>query len=112
MSTTPPKSPFHPGEQEIQSRLGVRDRVENLGQRFIRDYLPDQHREFYRQLPMLLIGSVDSRGHPWASLLVGRPGFIHSPDPHSLVIEAKPIFGDPLNDNLIPGTEVGILGID
>ena len=105
-------SPFHRGEQEIQSRFGVREQIENVGQRFIRDYLPDDHRQFYPQLPMLPVGSVDESGRPWASVLVGRPGFMNSPDPHTLEIHSRPLFGDPLNENLTQGVQLGLLGIE
>ena len=57
-------SPFHPGEQAIQKRAGVRDKAETLGQRMIRNCLPDEHREFYAQLPYVLVGSVDEAGQP------------------------------------------------
>ena len=60
--TTSVASPFHRGEQEIQSRLGVREQIENVGQRFIRDHLPAEHRHFYEQLPMLIVGSIDDSG--------------------------------------------------
>ncbi len=105
-------SPFHRGEQEIQSRFGVREQIENVGQRFIRDYLPDDHRQFYPQLPMLLVGSIDTSGRPWASVLVGRPGFMKSPDPRTLEIHSRPLFGDPLNENLTQGVQLGMLGIE
>ena len=111
MSEQTNKSPFHQGERDVQSRLGVRDKIEETGQRFIRSYLPDQHREFYEQLPYLFIGSVDKEGRPWASVLVGRPGFIKSPDQHTLRIEAARIDGDPLNNNLAPNSPIGGLGI-
>jgi predicted pyridoxine 5'-phosphate oxidase superfamily flavin-nucleotide-binding protein len=105
-------SPFHRGEREIQSRLGVRGKVENIGRRFIRDHMPDEHRQFYSQLPFLFIGSVDRKERPWASVLAGRPGFVQSVDPYTLYISARPIFGDPLNDNLSEGLQVGLLGIE
>jgi len=105
-------SPFHRGEREIQTQKGVRDQIEDDGQRFIRDHLPDEHREFYNQLPILLIGSVDKSGRPWASVLVGRPGFVQSPDPETLAIAARPIFGDPLNEYVAPGAAIGVLGIE
>jgi uncharacterized protein len=105
-------SPFHPGERDIQTRLGVRDKIEDMGQRYIRDFLPDQHREFYEQLPYLLVGSIDKSGRPWASVLAGRPGFIQSPDEVTLNINTTLIFGDPLNEFLSPGSPIGILGID
>lgn len=105
-------SPFHPGEWEVQSRLGVRDKMESFGRRVIRDHMPDQHREFYAQLPFVLVGTVDGQGRPWASLVAGQPGFIASPDPRSLELAAQPLFGDPLAANLKPGADVGLLGIE
>lgn len=104
-------SPFHPGEQAVQARAGVRERAERLGQRMIRDAMPDQHRDFYRQLPMLVAGSVDGEGRPWASLLVGRPGFAGSPDPRTLIVGARPAADDPLAAGLAVGAPVGLLGI-
>ena len=112
MSKTAQDSPFHAGEREIQSRLGVRDMVERMGQRVIRDAMPDQHRRFYQQLPMLITASVDAQGQPWASVLVGRPGFIQTPDQRCLHINTQPIYGDPLADNLQPGKAIGVLGIE
>ena len=74
--------------------------------------MPGEHRQFYAQLPFLLLGSVDRSGRPWASVLVGRPGFAHSPGPRTLEIDTPMIFGDPLADNLAPGAQLGILGIE
>lgn len=105
-------SPFHKGEQEAQDRVGVRDKLETFGRRVIRDYLPDQHREFYQTLPFVLLGTVDAQGRPWASIFAGRPGFLTTPDDRHLEIAAQPLFGDPLNDTLKPDAEVGILGIE
>lgn len=104
-------SPFHRGEREVQARLGVRDKMEGFGRRVIRDHLPDQHREFYRQLPFLLVGTVDAEGRPWASMLAGPPGFIVSPDPRCLRIAARPLPDDPLNGSLRDGADIGVLGI-
>ena len=112
MIDTVTQSPFHRGEREIQSRFGVRDQLEEIGQRFIHASMPGEHRQFYAQLPFLLLGSVDRSGRPWASVLVGRPGFAHSPDPRTLEIDTPMIFGDPLADNLAPGAQLGILGIE
>jgi ferredoxin-NADP reductase/predicted pyridoxine 5'-phosphate oxidase superfamily flavin-nucleotide-binding protein len=105
-------SPFHRGEHEIQERLGVREQIEDVGKRFIRGYMPDEHRTFYAQLPFLLIGSVDNTGRPWASVLIGRPGFVHSTTPDRLKISTRLIYGDPLKDSLSPGAQVGLLGIE
>lgn len=105
-------SPFHAGEQAVQERYGIRDRMEKQGRRIIRDYLPEQHRSFYPQLPFLVVGSLDAGGRPWASILAAPPGFISSPDPQTLSIQAPPLVGDPLHQNLQVGADVGLLGIE
>ena len=105
-------SPFHRGEQAVQTRLGVRDRIEKFAQRVIRDHMPDQHRAFYEMLPFVLLGSVDEQGRPWASLLAGRPGFVSTPDARTVAFATSPLFGDPLNDTLKSGADVGLLGIE
>ena len=104
--------PFHSGEKAVQARLGVQDRMLDVGRRVIRPYLPEQHRAFYAQLPFVLVGSVDALGRPWASVLVGEPGFMRSPDPTHLHIQARPVPGDPLEQGLVPGAPLGFLGIE
>ncbi len=106
------ESPFHDGEIAVQERAGVRSRAERLGRQMIRDFMPDQHRALFETLPYLLVGSVDADGQPHASILVGYPGFIRSPDPWTLTIGARPVAGDPLAANLIAGAPVGLLGIE
>ena len=55
-------SPWHAGERQLQEKVGVAERMEVLGQKVIRDYMPDQHREFYHQLPFMIAAAVDSSG--------------------------------------------------
>lgn len=105
-------SPFHPGEQQIQSRLGMRDKLEDIGRRMIGDHMPEQHREFFALLPWLLVGSRDADGHPQASVLWGAPGFATSPQPQRLHIATLPEADDPLAANLRAGTGLGLLGIE
>jgi len=105
-------SPYHAGECEMQERAGVRERAEAAGRISIRRFMPEQHRTFFTQLPMLLIGSSDARQRPWASAIVGQPGFIHSPDPTRLDIDARPLSGDPLSENLRNSVPVGALGLE
>jgi len=105
-------SPFHRGEQAIQSRLGIRDRMEQVGHQVIRDHMPEQHREFFSQLVTLMVGSVDAEGRPWASMLAGQPGFLHAIDPRTLRVTARPNYGDPLNNALVEGADIGALGLE
>ena len=106
------ESPFHKGELAIQARMGVQERMDKQGRRIIREYLPEQHRRFYGQLPYVIAGTVDELDNPWASILVGEPGFISSRDEHILQVNAKPLFGDPLSTTLADGIDIGLLGIE
>ncbi len=105
-------SPFHRGELAIQERLGIVEKMDKYGRAAIRDFLLDQHREFFPKLPFFVVGSVDARGRPWASQLDGEPGFLHSSDPKRLHIAAIPSDGDPLKGALREGASIGGLGIE
>lgn len=104
-------SPFHRGEREVQSRLGVRE-VEAWARKVVRPCLPDQHRAFHTALPFLVAAARDARGQPWATLLTGRPGFVTSPDARTLLIDARPVPGDALEGALTQGAPLGLLGIE
>ncbi len=102
---------FHAGERAVQERTGVAGRMAELGPRVIRDFMPDQHRDFFMQLPFVIAGTTDATGQPWASVLAGPPGFVQSPDARTLMIHARPLPGDPLQDTLIDGAFMGLLGL-
>lgn len=88
------------------------ERMAQVGAKVIRDYMPDQHRLFFAQLPFLVVGAVDGRGDPWAGALEGEPGFALSPDPVTLRVAAMPDADDPLADGLGPDRPLGLLGIE
>lgn len=110
--STEQKSPFHRGEQLIQNRLGVRNKMEQFGQRVIRNYMPEQHKQFYQQLEYILVAHVDTNGKPWASILHGKTGFIETPDEHHIFIKSQAIKGDPLAAANEAGTKLALLGIE
>lgn len=105
-------APFHPGEVAVQARVGVAERMHEIGQRVLRDHMPEQHQRFYEQLPFMLAGSVDAAGRPWATVLVGQPGFARAPDASHLHITATPIAGDPAAAGMHAGAALGLLGIE
>lgn len=105
-------NPFHAGEQAVHDRLGIRERMVDVGQRVIRTAMPKQHQRFFEQLPFMLVGSVDAAGRPWASTLVGRPGFVQAPGAKRLDFKLRPIPGDPLAEGLAHGAQLGFLGIE
>ena len=106
------ESPFHKGERALQARLGAQERIDKQGRRMIREYLPEQHRQFFARLPYAIAGTVDASGYPWASVLVGEPGFLSTPDDRTLRVATQPLFGDPLANNLADGIDIGFLGIE
>jgi len=104
-------APFHAGERALQTLAGSREVMAAAGSRVIRDFMPDQHREFFAQLPFLVVGSMDAQLQPWASVLAAPPGFAHSPDATHLRIDALPMADDPLSTQLVQGASLGLLGI-
>ncbi|KQV61247.1 hypothetical protein ASC95_04950 [Pelomonas sp. Root1217] len=105
-------TPFHAGEVAVQSRIGVAERMAEVGRRVVRDHMPEQHQRFYEQLPLMLAGSVDPAGRPWATVLVGPPGFVQAPDAWHLTFAATPIPGDPAAAGMTAGSPLGLLGIE
>lgn len=109
-----PHPAFHEGECAAQERIGVREKMGEVGRHAIRDFMPDQHRELFTKLPFVIVGTVDGQGQgqPWASVLANPPGFIESPSPRELAIHARALTADPLVETLAPGAPIGLLGIE
>ncbi len=106
------QSPFHRGEKEIQARIGMADKMEDLGRRMIRRKMPAEHQAFFAQLSLLIVGTRDVAGRPWASVLAGEAGFLRPIDAHRLQVTARPIYGDPLGEALVEGADIGALGLE
>jgi uncharacterized protein len=123
-----PNNPFHDGEIQLQIAAGQQDHVMSYAPKFIRSFMPEQHREFYAELPFLVAAAHDGEGHMWATLLEtnGTGGAnsqsnyngnnsnvpaVTSPDANTLHIAAHPAPGDALFGAFQEGTAVGLLGI-
>lgn len=106
------RAPWHRGEIMLQEKVGVAKRMEDVGARVLRDYLIDQHRQFYPQLPFIVLGTVDGDGNAWATLRANHPGFLHSPDPHRLSVALARDAGDPADRGMEDGDAIGMLGIE
>lgn len=105
-------TPWHRGEIALQKAAGAYDRMRALGQRVVRDYMPEQHRQFFAQLPFIVAGTVDDNGDAWATFLTGRPGFLHTPDATTLSVDHTRDPSDPADAGLRDGASVGMLGIE
>ncbi|MEX6507226.1 pyridoxamine 5'-phosphate oxidase family protein [Jiella sp. M17.18] len=108
---SPAENPFHAGEREAQRRAEVGD-VASWAGSFIRDHMPDQHRDFFAALPFLVLAGGDGEGWPWVTILEGPAGFVRSPDPRRLSVAATLHPNDPLAAGFFPGSRIGILGIE
>jgi uncharacterized protein len=102
---------FHQGEVVVQAAFAMAESMASIGEKVIRSYMPEQHRDFFSLLPFILVGSVDENLQPTASVLTGFPGFISSPSERFLQIRSLPLAGDPLGKNLQLNSPLGLLGI-
>src|SRR5262249_32432072 len=100
-------SPFHPDELEAQARAGHAPRIGG-----IRNFMPDQHRNFFELLPYVFIAVTDHDGWPQATMLTGRREFVHSRDPLTLRVDTMPDAVDPAAAAIAAGQQIGILGLD
>lgn len=73
--------PFQVGEQQAQARLGVRDAIEPWARQVMRPHLTGAHQVSFVSLPVVVAAARDRAGRPWATLLVGKPGFVDTSDP-------------------------------
>ena len=105
-------SPWHAGEVAMQRSAGMAERMDSVGRKVLRPFMPDQHREFFAQLPFVVLGAVDAAGDAWATLRAGRPGFLDSPDPQRLdvALPREPL--DPADAGMGQGASIGMLGIE
>ena len=100
-------SPFHVDELAAQSL--AHQSSPGAG---IRAFMPDQHRSFFELLPYLFVATADADGWPAASVLHGEAGFVRSPDPTALRIDALLAADDPAAAGWRRDRVVGLLGLD
>ncbi|HEY4170615.1 MAG TPA: pyridoxamine 5'-phosphate oxidase family protein [Reyranella sp.] len=98
---------FNEDERRAQDLAGL-----HAGRAAIRPFMPEQHRAFFPLLPYFFTATLDKAGAPVASMLWGPAGFVHSPAPTTLRIDALPAAGDPAASGFTAGQPVGLLGLD
>jgi predicted pyridoxine 5'-phosphate oxidase superfamily flavin-nucleotide-binding protein len=104
-------SVYHPGELKVQALAGVAEAANGVG-RMIYPLIAHVFVDFIQSQPMVILGSVDAHGMVWSSILCGKPGFMKVRDEQTLKIYARPDESDPLGDDLLDGSEIGLLVID
>ncbi len=91
---------YHAGELEVQRRAGGGEIAARL-MGGMRDELPQAAREFLADQPMLIVASLDG-DDVRADVLHGPPGFISTPEEHTVHVETGARFAGP----------VGLLGLE
>jgi predicted pyridoxine 5'-phosphate oxidase superfamily flavin-nucleotide-binding protein len=105
------KPVYHEGEIAVQTRAGVREKSARIG-KSIQPIIPVAAQEFLNSQPMAVLTSLDPIGKVWASLLVGDPGFMRAANERTIEINAMPVEGDPLRENLNANPTIGMIVIE
>lgn len=103
---------WHDGELDIQQRVGIEQRMAAIAPKYIREFMPQQHRDFFQNLSMLFIAYTDNQSQVHASVVFGTPGFIESPSENELTINTQNSMGDFLKEHLYIGQRLGLLGLE
>lgn len=103
---------WHKGESQLHQSLGVTEKMQKIGPKVIREYMPDEHREFYQQLPFVVLSALDRQGRVWPILRAQAKGFIQSLTPTRLSIRSKPLVGEPTDLVFDNGSSISVLGIE
>ncbi len=102
---------YHDGEIAIQARVGVQTEASRIAN-ILTPFISDTVRDLLQLQSMIIVSTIDAQNSIWVSLLTGEPGFIRAIDTTTLEIAASPRPGDPLSENLQPGSPVGMIVID
>lgn len=108
------KYSFHPGELAAQTCAG-QSAIANRNLSMLTKTVVPGARSFLEQQYMVVVGVADSAGRPWASILFGRLGFIHSHDGTAVQIDLKESERDPEDPFwfvLTDKSELGMLFIE
>ena len=85
----------HKGEISIQKKRHTPDELASQISNYIAPDMPQQHAEFFANLPYLPIGTTDTQGRPWASLLVTPSTGMHVLPQNEMRVSAHISPGDP-----------------
>lgn len=110
----PKDTPFHDGERHVQERAGETPQAQRSAA-VISPTIMKAALSFLEQQYLLAVGSLDAAGNPWASVLLGEPGFVSAQNEQTVLLDnhqglSSP--SDPLWHNIHQGADVGMLAID
>ena len=108
------ETPYHEGELFVQERVGVlSEGAQNS--RVIQDSIIKGALRFINQLPMAVFGSLDHEQNVWASIFIGKPGFMQAEDERTVNFDLTTMMPnphDPFWSNTQGNQKVGMLAIE
>lgn len=105
---------FHSGEREVQRRTGEVMIANSVG-RIVKDVIVGGVINFIEKQPLAIVGSIDSFGQAWASLLLGDFGFAKVLTPKTLIFDIDKINStkeDVFYKNIEENSDLGLLFIE
>ena len=108
------ETPYHEGELQVQERVGVLEEGAQ-NSRVIQDSIIKGALRFIGQLPMAVFGSLDQEHNVWASVFIGKPGFMQAEDKRTVNFNLTGIMhnaDDPFWVNIQENQKVGMLAIE
>lgn len=105
------KSIYHEGELAVQVQAGVQEMASRIG-KSIGSTIPMAAQEFLSSQSFAVLSSIDQQGRVWVSLLTGKPGFMRALDEKIIRIQATPLTGDPLAENILVNDQIGMIVIE
>lgn len=102
---------YHAGERWVQQQAGVQKEAERLT-RTIQPTVETKAQKFLQEQCFAIAASVDAQGWVWASLLLGKVGFIKVISDRNLQIPISSVREELLLENLNICSDLGVLVID
>ena len=108
------ENPYHEGELTVQKRVGAieggKRNAANIHDAILRGAVP-----VISRVPMAVLGTVDDHKNVWASVLVGKPGFMEALDERTVAFDLRQTARnpyDPFWENIEHQPEIGMLVIE
>lgn len=104
---------YHEGELEVQKRTGEQVIAERNGRVIIGGMMPKAI-SFIQEQHMVVVGSIDYKNRPWASLIFGTPGFLTADETQIKINRSNMVNNDVdiFWQNIINQNDVGLLVIE
>jgi uncharacterized protein len=108
------KDVYHPGELEIQHKVGEHD-IADRNSALVSNTIVKGAINFVEKQPMAIVGSRNQASELWASILIGNFGFISVPDPGTIVFDTRQLTSNPEDvffSNIATDSQIGSLFIE